>query len=267
MRLAPWRAVTEVKNSEDVPLPWKVPELSWPHAPLATATAHGGCCKRAQIQLPALSLEQHRLSELQSRGMWCALCRILCMQDWPLIFAPRTPSQEVVSLLLKHGVTADEQDDNGDSALLCACRQICVHNGPIGLCSDTLDALYRMGHADIVRLLLACGADPGRSNFQGNNALDVALEARNLLGRPEARNRSRRRRRPVPPPKMPDTQQVSELLIRHHRNKPTLSNASLSVCQSEARKAQCAALLQEGGAAHECGRKRVKNTTYAHTHA
>ena len=42
-----------------------------------------------------------------------------------------------------------------------------------------------MGHVDVVRLLLAWGADPALSNSQGNNALDVALEARNLLGRPE----------------------------------------------------------------------------------
>ena len=48
---------------------------------------------------------------------------------------------------------------------------------------------------EAVRVLLSAGADPGLTNSQSNNALDAALEARNLLDRPE----------------------VSELLLAHRR--------------------------------------------------
>ena len=43
----------------------------------------------------------------------------------------------------------------------------------------------RMGHVEVVQSLFSRGGDPTVTNSQGNNALDVALEARNLLGRPE----------------------------------------------------------------------------------
>ena len=93
----------------------------------------------------------------------------------PLIRAAEQGHAPIVSLLLTHNAKVDAQDDNGDSALLCACR---------------------MGHLEAVRVLLTAGADPGRRNKQDTNALDAALEARNLLGRPE----------------------VSELLVSHRRN-------------------------------------------------
>ena len=82
----------------------------------------------------------------------------------PLTRAAEQGHVALVSLLLSNGGRHDAQDDNGDTALLCACR---------------------MGHADVARVLLAAGADPGVSNKQGNNSLDAALEARNVLGRPE----------------------------------------------------------------------------------
>lgn len=82
----------------------------------------------------------------------------------PLIRAAEQGHAPIVSLLLKFAAKVDAQDDNGDSALLCACR---------------------MGHLEAVRVLLTAGADPGLANTQGTNALDAALEARNLLGRPE----------------------------------------------------------------------------------
>ena len=92
----------------------------------------------------------------------------------PLIRASEQGHTPVVALLLRHKSKVNAQDDNGDSALLWACR---------------------MGHIDAVRALLAAGADPGLTNSQGTNAMDAALEARNLLGRPE----------------------VSELLVGHRR--------------------------------------------------
>ena len=49
--------------------------------------------------------------------------------------------------------------------------------------------------AAVARVLLAEGADAGLTNNQGNDSLDAANEARNLLGRPE----------------------VSELLLGHRR--------------------------------------------------
>ena len=94
----------------------------------------------------------------------------------PLIKAAEHGHVPIISLLLQRrpSLGVDVRDDNGDSALLCACR---------------------MGHLDAVRVLLAAGADPGLTNAQENNALDAALEARNLLNRPE----------------------VSELLLDHRR--------------------------------------------------
>ena len=92
----------------------------------------------------------------------------------PLIKTSEQGHAAIVALLLAHGTEVNSQDDNGDSALLCACR---------------------MGHLEAVRLLLTHGADPALANSQSNNALDAALEARNLLGRPE----------------------VSEVLLAHRR--------------------------------------------------
>ena len=82
----------------------------------------------------------------------------------PLIKAAEQGHSAITALLINHGTSVNAQDDNGDSALLCACR---------------------MGHIEVVRDLLAAGADVGLVNSQSNNALDAALQARNLLGRPE----------------------------------------------------------------------------------
>ena len=100
----------------------------------------------------------------------------------PLIRSAEQGHAEIVSLLLRHGAAVDAQDDNGDSALLCASR---------------------MGRLDVVRLLLSASADPGVTNSQGVNSLDAALDARNVLCRPE----------------------VSELLVSHRRGnlQPTRS--------------------------------------------
>ena len=100
----------------------------------------------------------------------------------PLLRAAEQGHVGLVSLLLSHGGRHDIQDDNNDTALLCACR---------------------MGHAGVARVLLSAGADPGVTNNQGNNSLDVALEARNLLARPE----------------------VSELLLGHRRGDNPLEAA------------------------------------------
>ena len=75
----------------------------------------------------------------------------------PLSRAAEQGHVALVSLLLSHGGRHDIQDDNNDTALLCACR---------------------MGHAGVARVLLSAGADPGVTNNQGNNSLDAALEAR-----------------------------------------------------------------------------------------
>jgi len=75
----------------------------------------------------------------------------------PLSRAAEQGHVGLVSLLLSHGGRHDIQDDNNDTALLCACR---------------------MGHAGVARVLLSAGADPGVTNHQGNNSLDAALEAR-----------------------------------------------------------------------------------------
>ena len=130
----------------------------------------------------------------------------------------------MVALLLKHGARVDMVDDNGDTALLCACR---------------------MSHLDVTRVLLAAGADTGLVNKQasaahtsssqnqpkpsqnhpdrasrepspqhahthalvdrrprlapqGKNALDAALEAKVLLGRPEVRGNEHARKRFLP---------------------------------------------------------------------
>ena len=55
----------------------------------------------------------------------------------------------MVALLLKHGARVDMVDDNGDTALLCACR---------------------MSHLDVTRVLLAAGADTGLVNKQASAA-------------------------------------------------------------------------------------------------
>ena len=82
----------------------------------------------------------------------------------PLIRAAEQGHASLVSLLVKYGSPVNTQDDNGDTALICACR---------------------MGHLDAARALLGCSASVALTNSQGHNALDAALEARNLLGRPE----------------------------------------------------------------------------------
>src|SRR6266480_1931544 len=98
-----------------------------------------------------------------------------CDGDTALMLAAERGHIELMKVLLKNGADVNAENYNGETALMRAAQNgraaaDIVNNTPL------MRAAYR-GHVDVVKELLAYGADPNARNAFGNTA--ATLAARN----------------------------------------------------------------------------------------